>query len=220
MSFDPTAFSGIVPVFPLPGAVLFPRMGLPLHIFEPRYKEMTEDALQGERLIAMALLKPGWEPHYEGRPDVFPVVGIGSILSEVRNADGTFNLMLSGVARGRIVQELNNPQPYRSARVELLRDDLTGVDAGEQAREKEKLFELLRRLAPTAHLGPDLTYGSLIDFLAAVLLGDAMERQRILEELRVVARADLLATFLQNHPDYKAFMGGRRRWDIDRPNLN
>ena len=54
-------FSGLAPIFPLPNVVLFPNALLPLHIFEPRYRQMTADALEGERLIAMALLRPGWE---------------------------------------------------------------------------------------------------------------------------------------------------------------
>jgi len=59
---------GTIPVFPLPDLVFFPHATLPLHIFEPRYREMTEDALRGDRLIAMALLKPGWERAYDGNP--------------------------------------------------------------------------------------------------------------------------------------------------------
>src|SRR5262245_15723445 len=64
---------GTVPVFPLPDLVFFPHASLPLHIFEPRYREMTDDALKGDRLIAMALLKPGWERGYDGSPDIFPL---------------------------------------------------------------------------------------------------------------------------------------------------
>jgi hypothetical protein len=220
MTFNPDTFPGVVPIFPLPGAVLFPQMGLPLHIFEPRYRQMTEDALQGDRLIAMALLKPGWESNYNGKPDVFPTIGIGSIVSEVRNENGTFNLMLYGVARARIVQEVDGPKLYRLARVDVLEDDPRGLTPDLVGPERMKLAELLRRLLPSASIGENVSYGSLIDLLAAVLLSDAAERQRILEELRVVARAELLAGFLQNNPAYKALTSPKPRIDMNRPNPN
>ena len=61
-----------IPIFPLPNAVLFPNVFLPLHIFEPRYREMVADALQGDRIIGMVLLRPGWEADYDGRPAIYP----------------------------------------------------------------------------------------------------------------------------------------------------
>src|SRR6185503_6398161 len=103
-----------VPLFPLPNVVLFPRAVLPLHIFEERYKAMTADALEGDRCIAMALLRPGWEKCYYGRPAIEPVVCIGKILSHERLPDGKYNFLLQGEARARIVRE-HGDQPYRLA---------------------------------------------------------------------------------------------------------
>ena len=72
-----------IPLFPLPNVVLFPSVFLPLHIFEPRYREMVGDALTGDRIIGMVLLRPGWEADYEGRPPIYPVGCAGLItLSE------------------------------------------------------------------------------------------------------------------------------------------
>ena len=68
-----------LPLFPLPNVVLFPNVFLPLHIFEPRYRAMVADALKGDRLIGMVLLRPGWESDYEGRPPVFPTGCAGLI---------------------------------------------------------------------------------------------------------------------------------------------
>ncbi|HXX93988.1 MAG TPA: LON peptidase substrate-binding domain-containing protein, partial [Planctomycetota bacterium] len=82
--FDREGFSGRLPLFPLPNVVLFPHAFLPLHIFEPRYRSMTRGALEGERLIGMALLKPGWEGDYYGNPDVHEVIGVGKIIEEER----------------------------------------------------------------------------------------------------------------------------------------
>src|SRR5256714_7050907 len=91
-----------VPLFPLPNVVLFPRAILPLHIFEERYKAMTADVLRGDRLIAIALLHPGWEKDYYSAPKVDPVVCVGEILSHERLPDGKYNFLLQGQTRARI----------------------------------------------------------------------------------------------------------------------
>src|SRR5688572_25873601 len=119
MSHLPSGYTGPVPVFPLPTLVLFPHTVVPLHIFEPRYRAMVGDALLGDRLIAMALLKPGWEKDYEGAPPVHEVVGVGRILRDERTEDGRYNILLEGIARARIEEHLP-PNPYRRARVRVL----------------------------------------------------------------------------------------------------
>ena len=106
-----------VPLFPLPNTVLFPHAVLPLHIFEERYKKMTADALAGDRQIAMALLRPGWEKDYYGRPPIEPVVCVGTIVSHERLADGKLNFLLQGQTRARVVREVGD-QPYRQAKLE------------------------------------------------------------------------------------------------------
>src|SRR5262245_36661305 len=113
-------FSGIARLFPLPNVVLFPHVVQPLHIFEPRYREMTADALADDRLIAPVLLRPGWEADYEGRPAVHPILCLGRIVAEQRTPDGRYNLLLRGLSRGRIIEETASEKLYRSARVELL----------------------------------------------------------------------------------------------------
>src|SRR3954447_1394833 len=111
-----------VPLFPLPNVVLFPRAVLPLHIFEERYKTMTADALAGDRQIAMALLKPGWEKDYYSRPVIEPVVCVGTIVSHERLPDGKYNFLLQGHSRAIIERETPaDPEtPYRSADLRLL----------------------------------------------------------------------------------------------------
>src|SRR5580658_10456222 len=94
-----------VPLFPLPNVVLFPRAVLPLHIFEERYKAMTADTLCRGGRIAMALLKPGWEKCYYQRPEIDPIVCVGAILSHEKLPDGTYNFLLEGITRARIVRE-------------------------------------------------------------------------------------------------------------------
>src|SRR3954471_15458332 len=106
-----------VPLFPLPNVVLLPRAVLPLHVFEERYKAMTADALRGDRQIAMALLKPGWERDYYSRPAIEPVVCIGTILTHERLPDGKYNFLLQGHTRARVVREING-NDYRLATLE------------------------------------------------------------------------------------------------------
>ena len=98
-------FPSTLPLFPLPNVVLFPGVFLPLHIFEARYRAMTEDALAGDRMIGMALLKPGFDAEYEGRPPIYPVGCVGLITHAERLPDGRFNIVLQGVERFRVVDE-------------------------------------------------------------------------------------------------------------------
>src|SRR4029079_6084798 len=94
-----------IPVFPLPNVVLFPHVCLPLHIFEPRYREMVSDALEGDRMIGMVLLRPGWEADYDGRPAIHAVGCEGLITHAERTADGRYNLVLRGLEKFRVQQE-------------------------------------------------------------------------------------------------------------------
>src|SRR5258706_571818 len=129
---------GTVPVFPLPDLVFFPHAALPLHIFEPRYRLMVEDALRGDRMIAMALLRPGWERGYDGSPEVFPLACAGLIEEEVLLPGGRFNIRLRGLARVEIrsfVQE----SPYRIASVRVLQDR-NEEDGPVVAEEKRRLL--------------------------------------------------------------------------------
>src|SRR5271165_6962741 len=147
-------FDGTVRLFPLPNVVLFPHVVQPLHIFEPRYRQMTEDALAGDRLIGQALLQPGWEGAYEARPPIFPVVCIGKIVSEQRLADGRFNLLLRGVSRARVVEEMALDKLYRVARVELLAD---GPPPSAQVIHslRQQLAEAVRTWFPASGVGQE-----------------------------------------------------------------
>ena len=123
--FSPEQFSGTVRLFPLPNLVLFPHVLQPLHIFEPRYRQMTADALADDRLVALALLRPGWQNDYEGRPPLYPVACLGKIVADQALDDGRYNLLLRGLSRVRIDHEVPTGKLYRSAGVELLADGPT-----------------------------------------------------------------------------------------------
>src|SRR3979411_585537 len=111
--------SDLLPLFPLPNVVLFPNVFLPLHIFEPRYREMVADAVASDRMIGMVLLRPGWERDYEGRPPAYPGGCSGVRPPGQRLFGGRYNLVLRGLERFRIVDE-DNDRSYRRATIEPL----------------------------------------------------------------------------------------------------
>src|SRR6266446_3205239 len=108
-------FAGTARLFPLPNMVLFPHVVQPLHIFEPRYRQLMADALAGDRLITMALLKPGWEEEYHKQPPIHAGVCIGKIAQEERLSDGRYNLLVHGVARAHILEPVPSSKLYRVA---------------------------------------------------------------------------------------------------------
>src|SRR5687767_15953906 len=105
-----------IPIFPLPNAVLFPNVFMPLHIFEPRYRAMVADALAGDRIIGMVLLKPGFETQYEGRPPIYEIGCAGVVTHSEALADGRYNIVLRGIEKFRITGE-DRSKPYRLAQV-------------------------------------------------------------------------------------------------------
>ena len=126
----------LIPIFPLPNAVLFPSVFLPLHIFEPRYRRMVEDALAGDRIIGMVLLRRGSQADDDGRPPVYPLGCAGVVTHHERLEDGRFNIVLRGLHKFRILGE-EGGRPYRLARVEaLVEAPCEDPDALTQARNR------------------------------------------------------------------------------------
>jgi Lon protease-like protein len=197
-----------VPLFPLPGVVLFPHAVLPLHIFEDRYRSMTSDAIDGDRLIAMALLKPGWEKSYYGRPTIEPVVCVGRILSHEKLADGKYNFLLEGVARARIVRELGTAQafdtPYRVAHLERL-DEIPAMEI-DLAGERERLATLFSA-SPLRAVGGGVQFRQIVkshlptaaitDLAAFTFLDDPAMKQSLLEEVDVRRRVGRVTLALE-----------------------
>lgn len=229
LSFDTAAFSGHVPLFPLPGTVLLPGALLPLHIFEPRYRAMVAHALEGERLIAMALLKPGYEADYDGNPEVEDTVCIGRILLEEPLADGRWNILLVGLRRARVLEE-DRSRPFRLARVEVLEDAATDDDADEARALRELLTALPDALVRdesrrelVVHLlgqpgGPEsLALGTLLDLAADLLHLGVQDRQRLLATPDVAQRARRLRFLVEERlRELKAVRGGRWPKDFSR----
>src|SRR6185436_12154807 len=132
-----------IPIFPLPNVVLFPNVFLPLHIFEPRYRQMVDEALKGDRIIGMVLLRPGWQSDYEGRPPVYPIGCSGVITHAERLADGRFNIVLRGMEKFRIAAEEPTEALYRIASVVPVPEPPADSVKAEMRGERRRLESLL-----------------------------------------------------------------------------
>jgi|HubBroStandDraft_1064217.scaffolds.fasta_scaffold184850_2 Lon protease-like protein len=184
------------PLFPLPNVVLFPRAILPLHIFEERYKAMTADAMSGDQMIAMALLRPGWERQY--RPEIEPVVCLGKIVSCEKLPDGKYNFLLQGIRRATVTREIRRERLYRTA--EVLRLDESPDMEIDLANDRERLLAIFSRgvLGQTVigrrfaeMLGGPMGTAEIADLAAFHLLEDIQFKQSLLanpEPRRRVAR--------------------------------
>jgi len=202
-------FDGQARLFPLPGLVFFPQAVQPLHIFEPRYRQMAAEAVAGDRLIALVLLKPGWEETYDESPAVHPVACLGRVIGDHCLQDGRYNLILRGIARVRIQDEPPTNKLFRTARVEIL-CDASSNDVEELMALRTALADLI---LPRVIAGPsreqlrelfqsELPLGNLCDMLAFALPLPPEAKQELLETLSATDRAhELMEAF-------RAIVGG------------
>jgi hypothetical protein len=190
-----------VPLFPLPGAILFPRSQLPLHIFEPRYREMVRDAIDGVGRIAMI------QPHRlddDNKAPLYDVGCVGELVGVEELEDGRFNIVLLGSNRFRIVREAEVDASYRCADVdiEVFDDDepepLEMIQRAEVEREARKLGDAMGLAvdwAAVARLDDEM----LVNAIAQVAPFDAGAKQALLEQATLESRADLLVQLMQFH---------------------
>lgn len=189
-----------LPIFPLPGAVLIPRTFMSFHIFEPRYRRMMEDVIEGPRVMAIAMLDESGGPDMYERPPIHRIGGLGVLRRSARLPDGRFNIVLEGMARVDLGLEYPPTRVYRRARGRLLTDQ-----APEDPGPVKRALASLRALAVRAFaamdgdpevlesLGEVTDPGHLADLIAAAILSEAIDRQRVLAELRVDERVSLVA---------------------------
>ncbi len=198
------SYSGEARLFPLPNLVFFPHVMQPLHIFEPRYRQMTVDAIEGDRLIALVLPRPGWEKGYAGKPPIHTIGCIGHVVAEQRLDDGRFNILLRGQARVRIIEELVCNKLYRVARTEILHEQPVTSHESERRWRKTLIAKADLWFASQATIGEqickllhsELPLGALCDILTFALPVDAEFKQTLLAELNVEARLQQLRAFL------------------------
>jgi ATP-dependent Lon protease len=197
----PEDFAGQVRLFPLPNLVMFPHVVQPLHIFESRYCEMVEDALATDQLIAIAHLQPGWESEYEGRPPVSPVTCIGRIVSHTQLDDGKFNILLLGLRRATIANELPLTRSFRKAQVAVLEDLYVSSTSQQRASIQRELLRCFRRFTPESPAAQEqfeslmnhrLPLGVLTDIISFTMKFDVDLKQQLLSEWNVDQRAKML----------------------------
>ena len=198
-------YSGIARLFPLPNLVMFPHVLQPLQIFEPRYCKMLEDALASDRLIATALLEPGWEADYEGRPPIAPVVCLGRIISHHVVEENRHNILLMGLSRAEVIQELPPARLYREAQADLLADVYPSQGSTDRASLQRRLLKCFQQIIPKTEdaqeqlerlLSNEAPLGMLTDVVSYTLKLRLDWKQDLLSEPNVDRRAAALLEHL------------------------
>jgi len=206
--------SDLLPLFPLPNVVLFPGVSLPLHIFEPRYREMVADALSGDRLIGIVLLRPGFEASYDARPPIYPL-GCSGVITHVEELpDGRYNIVLRGIDRFRVVSEDQAesyrravidvhpecvPAPQDRARLQACRGKLEGLLAPALERAGARSAEAAPSGASRAYAraASSLSDTDLVNALAQYLNLEPLEKLALLEHDNIAGRAAALVELLE-----------------------
>jgi Lon protease-like protein len=206
----PSRQAELIPLFPLPQTVFYPNTVLPLHIFEPRYRQMVADALENGRKIGMILLKPGWEDNYYAAPATVAVGCVGEIENHTRLEDGKYNMALKGLSRFKIVGETEG-KPYRLATIELLPEINDQSLTGSPSSRKEELIRHCHeyiRLLPSGErfkkemrLSTCTTLGHLTDQIAYQLNLTVEQKQKLLEKQDVLSRTEIIHSMLKMKMD-------------------
>lgn len=205
--FNAADLPDVIPVFPLPGALLLPRARLPLHLFEPRYLQMLEDALKTpERLIGMVqpLRTPKLAEDAAGCPRLHSIGCVGRVTQFSETEDGRYFITLAGLSRYRIVEEIEGFTPYRRARVNW---EGFGRDLGPEERDagfhRDRFLPLLERYLEAHGLNTDWDSLKeaddelLINSLSMMLNFDAEEKQALLEAPSLDTRRETLVTLME-----------------------
>ncbi|HEY6099937.1 MAG TPA: LON peptidase substrate-binding domain-containing protein [Anaeromyxobacter sp.] len=189
-------------MFPLHAVAVLPGTPAPFHVFEPRYKALVGDALRGDRILAVPALFGKSDAHAL-RPPLKAVCGAGIIEAEERYPDGRYDIVLRGLARVRLVEELPQTRLYREFRAEILEDRLPAGGAATLEGELEALRQIVYELSmklPKESGAPQLAEAvaqmkdpsSIVDLVAAAAVSDPGTRQRVLEQLDVAARLEMV----------------------------
>lgn len=217
----PADFSGMVRLFPLPNLVLFPHVVQPLHIFEPRYCEMLLEALSSDRLITMSTLRPGWELDSSGLPPLSEVVCVGQVISHAPTPEDRHNILLLGLSRARIVEELDVQRPFRMAQVELIDDVYPTSGAAERMKLQQSLLDIYRRFIPEGSLAKEslqqmlssqMSLGMLTDLISFTMPLPVVIKEQLLRTANVDARARTLLQCLGQMAEPRAEGAATEPW--------
>jgi uncharacterized protein len=204
----------LLPLFPLPNLVFFPQTRLPLHVFEPRYRQLVKDVLEADSKFGIVLLRPGWEAEYFGAPPVFTCGTLGTIEQVVALEDGRYNIDVRGDVRFQILEEVSRV-PYRTARV--VAHPEVQREAEQSYAQREWLADLSRqylKYLPDQTAVPEIdtaNLGSLTNALIMSLNLDVEEKQKLLELDDLVTRAEEIGNELSNRIESLRFLAPYRR---------
>ncbi|HEY0372700.1 MAG TPA: LON peptidase substrate-binding domain-containing protein [Thermoanaerobaculia bacterium] len=204
----------LLPLFPLPNIVFFPHTRLPLHVFEPRYRQMIADALESDSRFGIVLLRSGWESDYFGAPAVHGFGTLGTIEQAVPLEDGRYNIVVRGDVRFRIVDEVSRV-PYRTARV--IAEPELEHDAIKAYAQREWLADLSRqylKYLPEQTSVPEIETVDLDALTNALIMSlnlDVEEKQKLLEMSDVASRAEEIGSELSNRIESLRFLSPYRR---------
>jgi uncharacterized protein len=204
-----------IPIFPLPSVVLFPNVFLPLHIFEPRYRQMFSEALAGDRIVGMVLLQPGHEGDYDGAPPVYATGCSGLVTHAERLDDGGYNVVLRGIEKFRIATE-EEPAAgrlYRSAVITPVDETVRATERDALRHERKRLEAILAPLLANGfdkHLPPAMPDEDLINALAQYLEFDPIEKLALLERDGAIARCRSMVELLEMKAYSRDGEGGLR----------
>jgi len=189
-----------IPLFPLPNVVFFPDVYLPLHIFEERYRAMTRHALGGTKVIGMTLLREGWQDDYEATPPIYATGCAGAIVHHEPLEDGRFNIVLRGLARFQVEQELPSAtMPFRVARVRWQEEpDAEGERVSLTRLRRQVETRLLPAIAQgEVRMPPGMTDQALINAVCQALDIPVVEKLALLEKPDVLLRGQALLPILE-----------------------
>lgn len=191
----------LLPLFPLPNVVLFPQVFLPLHVFEPRYRAMVADALSGDRVIGMVLLRQGEHEGLHEPPAIYPI-GCSGVISHCEQLpDGRYNLVLRGLERFTVEWEEEHPHGYRRAKVKVLPEPaLTALEQIIVAQHRTTLESLLAPITSPSResIGAAAMQDvDVVNALSQYLDFEPLEKQALLERPCLRTRAEALVELLE-----------------------
>ena len=191
-------------IFPLPGALLFPGMHLPLHIFEPRYRAMISDAMARDRRIGMVQPKPNLGPNmpaYPDKPLLFDIGCVGKIAEFEASEDGRYNLILEGLSLFRIVRELDVTTAFRQVEAELLpapeEPEVLSLSRRAALESESRAFADAQGYAVDWDAVTRLDDAALVNGIAQIAPFDVAAKQAMLEADGIEDRAELIIQLMQ-----------------------
>src|SRR5436190_21522338 len=213
----------VLPLFPLPNLVFFPETRLPLHVFEPRYRQLVTDVVSADKRFGIILLRPGWEADYFGTPATHLTGTVGEIEHVASLDDGKYNILVRGQVRFRIVGEVHK-EPYRTARV--VAQPQAERSTNDAYAQRIWLAELARQYLkhlPEQDGVPEIETVGLEALTNALIMSlnlDSEEKQRLLEINDLISRAETIGNDLETRIECLRFLAPFRKGGGTDPSRN